>query len=105
MSEDVVSCYVTVYVTVPLLCMFQKVECCGEENLLPCYHSIWQTYHCGCNYLNQLYGSVMLTNYYHSVMYHYRLGAGYAEQNSYCFSSLYLSVQKKTIKTTYQRWL
>jgi len=39
-----------------LLLTLQKVECCNEENLLPCYHDIWQTYHCGCNYLNQLYG-------------------------------------------------
>ena len=38
--------------------VLQKVECCGEEKLLPCYHDVWQTYHCGCNYLNQLYGWV-----------------------------------------------
>ena len=41
-----------------MLSFDQEVECCAEENLLHCYHSVWETYHCGCNYLNQLYGWV-----------------------------------------------
>jgi len=39
--------------------VLQTVECSPEENLLPCYHAVWETYHCGCNYLNQLYGWVI----------------------------------------------
>jgi cullin 2 len=35
--------------------LYKQLKVCGEETLVSMYYTAWETYSCGCNYLNQLY--------------------------------------------------